>query len=78
MKIQDFVGKANSFFGHPTLQPLDNVSYMATSRSSLKITKKNEFATRLNIELFPTHMELELDMLGVAKKLVKNVVHSWN
>jgi hypothetical protein len=28
----------------------------------------------LNIGLFPTHTELELGMLGVARKLVKDVV----
>jgi hypothetical protein len=31
----------------------------------------------LNIELFQIHTELELGMLGVAKKLVKDVVYSW-
>jgi hypothetical protein len=31
----------------------------------------------LNNEFFPTHKELEVDVLGVAKKLVKDIVQLW-
>jgi hypothetical protein len=30
-----------------------------------------------NIELFPTHTESELGVLGIAEKLAKDVVHLW-
>jgi hypothetical protein len=48
---------------------------MITSRSSSKITRKLNLQPLLNIELFPTHMESELGVLGVAKKLMKGVDH---
>jgi hypothetical protein len=30
-----------------------------------------------NIKLFPSHTKLALGVLGVARKLVKDVVHLW-
>jgi hypothetical protein len=54
---------------------MGNVSHMATSRSSSKITKKLNLQPISNTELFPTHKKLELDVLGFAKKLVKDVIH---
>jgi hypothetical protein len=51
---------------------MGDVSYMAISKSSSKITKKLNFQPILNIKLFPTHIESELGMLGIAKKLRKS------
>jgi hypothetical protein len=48
---------------------------VATSRSSSKNTRKSNVQPIWNIELFRTHIGLELGMVGVAKKLVKDVVH---
>jgi hypothetical protein len=50
---------------------------MAASMSFSNITKKWNFQPILDIELFLIHLELELDMLGIARKLVKNVVYLW-
>jgi hypothetical protein len=41
---------------------------------SSKNTRKLSLYPILNIELFPTHTELELGVLGVAGKLVKDVI----
>jgi hypothetical protein len=43
---------------------MGNVNHMAASKSSSKITEKLNLQPVLNIELFLTHMELELDMLA--------------
>jgi hypothetical protein len=42
-----------------------------------KNTYKLNFQPVSNIELFPIQTELELGVLGIAKKLVKDVVHPW-
>jgi hypothetical protein len=42
-----------------------------------KMQKNLNFQPILNIELFLTHTKSELGVLGIAKKLVKNVVHLW-
>ena len=39
--------------------------------------KNLNFQPILNIELFLTHTKPELGVLGIAKKLVKDVVHLW-
>jgi hypothetical protein len=44
---------------------------------SSKNTKKLSLHPILNIELFPTHTKLELDVLGVVGKLVKAIVQLW-
>jgi hypothetical protein len=72
VKIEDSMGKTSLFLG-TCLQPLGNVSYMAASRSSKK-TRKLTLYPILNIVLFSTHTELELGMLGVARKLAKDIV----
>jgi hypothetical protein len=51
---------------------------MATPWSSSKTTRKLNLQPISNIELFPAHVELELGMLGVAGKLVKDVIHLWS
>ena len=56
---------------------LGNVSHVAPSMCSSKNTINLSLHPVSNIELFPTHMELELDVLGVARKLVKDVVQLW-
>jgi hypothetical protein len=48
---------------------------MATCRNSSENTRKLSLQLVLNKNSPWVHMELELDMLGIAKKLVKYVVH---
>ena len=50
---------------------------MAAFRSSLKIIEKLNLQPVSNIELFPIHAELELGVLGIARKLVKDVIYLW-
>jgi hypothetical protein len=45
--------------------------------ASHKNTKKMNFQPILNIELFLTHIKLELGVLGIIGKLVNDVVHLW-
>jgi hypothetical protein len=59
-----FYGRNKLLFWNPTLQPLGSFSHMAPYRNSKKKTKKNSPC-----------MELELNVLGIARKLVKHVVH---
>jgi hypothetical protein len=49
---------------------------MAACRSSLENTRKLSLEPVLNKNLPWIHTELKLDVLGVAGKLVKYVVHS--
>jgi hypothetical protein len=49
---------------------------MAACRSSLENTRKLSLEPVLNKNLPWAHTELKLDVLGVAGKLVKYVVHS--
>jgi hypothetical protein len=49
---------------------------MAACRSSLENTGKMNLIYVLNKTSPRAHMESELDMLGVPKKLVKYVIHS--
>jgi hypothetical protein len=74
MKIQDFMDKSNFFFGTLPLSPWALFSYVIECRSSKHIWKMN-FQTILNKNLPHVHMDLEFDVLDVAKKLVKYVVH---
>jgi hypothetical protein len=48
---------------------------MVAFTSFPKITKNLDLQTVLNIELFPTHMKSKLVVLGVAGKLIEDVVH---
>jgi hypothetical protein len=48
---------------------------MAVCRSSSKNTRKMNLKPILNKTSPHAHMELELDVLGVHRKLVKYVVH---
>jgi hypothetical protein len=48
---------------------------MAAFRTSSKYTRKLNLRPISNIESFPTHMELELGVLGVARKIVRDVVY---
>jgi hypothetical protein len=48
---------------------------MAASKNSQKVIRKLNLQHVLNIDLFPIHIVLELDMLCVARKLVKDIVH---
>jgi hypothetical protein len=50
---------------------MDNVSHMASFRSSLE---KLNLQLVSNIELFPTHTRVELSVLGIGKKVMKDVV----
>jgi hypothetical protein len=48
---------------------------MAACRSSSKNTGKNHLLSNLNKYSPRAHTKSELDMLGIARKLVKYVVH---
>jgi hypothetical protein len=74
-KIQDSMGKTNLFIGHPALQSLGNVIFMAPFRSSSKIIRNLNLEPVSNIEIFPTRTKLELSVLCVTGKLVKDVIH---
>jgi hypothetical protein len=54
---------------------MGNASHMAPSTSSSKNIEKLNLQPISNIELFLTHIELELGIFGIARKLVKDVVH---
>jgi hypothetical protein len=67
VKIQDSMRKTNLFLG--------NASHVPTSRRSSKNTRKLNSQSVLNIELFQNFTKMKLVVLGVAKKLVRDVVH---
>jgi hypothetical protein len=50
---------------------------MATSKSTSRNTRNLNLESFSNIELFWTHIGLDLDMLGIARKLVKDVIQFW-
>jgi hypothetical protein len=54
---------------------MGNAGHMATSRNSSKNAGISNLQPVSNIKLFPTHLESELGVLGVAIKLVKDEVH---
>jgi hypothetical protein len=59
-----------TYFLAPPLLPLGNGCIYVF----LKKYKKIGFTPILNIQLFPTHTELELGVFGVVGKLVKDVI----
>jgi hypothetical protein len=63
------------FFDNPALLPLGTFSHMAACRGSLENPGKLSLIPVFNKKLPRAHTELELDMLGVHRKLVKYVVH---
>jgi hypothetical protein len=71
-----FYGQNKLFFEHPALQPLGSFSHMAACRSSSKNSGKMSLTLVLNKNSPRAHMESELGVLGVHRKLVKYVVHS--
>jgi hypothetical protein len=68
------MGKPTSFFA-PCLQPLGTFSHMAACRSSSNNTQKMSLVPVFKKNSPRAHSELELDLLGVHRKLVKYVVH---
>jgi hypothetical protein len=58
------------------LESLGSFSHMVACRSSLENTRKMNIRWILNKTSPQAHTELEFDVLGVAIKLVKYVVHS--
>jgi hypothetical protein len=46
-------------------------------RGSSKNTRKLNLQSVLDIELFLTHTKSKFDVLGIVRKLVKDVVHPW-
>jgi hypothetical protein len=67
------MGKTNFFFG---TQPFSPWAILATTcRSSSKNIGKVNIQPMLNKNSPWAHMETEFDVLGVAKKLVKIVLH---
>jgi hypothetical protein len=71
-----FYGQNILFFENPALQPLGSFSHMAACRSSLENTGKMSLIPVLSKNSPQPHTELEFDVLGVHRKLVKYVVHS--
>jgi hypothetical protein len=71
-----FYGQNKLFFENPALQPLGSFSHMAACRSSLENTGKMSLIPFCNKNSPRAHMESELDVLGIHRKLVKYVVHS--
>jgi hypothetical protein len=71
-----FYGQNKLFFENPALQPLANFSHMATCRSFLENIGKMSLILVFNKNLPRAHIESELDVLGVYRKLVNYVVHS--
>jgi hypothetical protein len=69
--------KKDYFFWHPTLQSLGNFSHIVACRSSYKNTRKMNLQPILNKNLPWIHMESKFDVLGITRKLVKYVVHSF-
>ena len=57
-------------------QPLGNFSHMAACRSSSENTRKMNLITIFNKTSPHAHIESELDVLGVLRKLMKYVVYS--
>jgi hypothetical protein len=71
-----FYGQNKLFCWKPYLQPLGSFSHMAACRSSLKNSWKMSLILVFNKNLPRAHIESELDVLGVYRKLVNYVVHS--
>jgi hypothetical protein len=64
-----------NIFWHLALHPLGSFSHVVAYRSSSKNKIKMKIQPILYKNLPWAHMELGFDVLGVAKKLVKYVVH---
>jgi hypothetical protein len=78
-----FYGQNKMLSLHPALQPLGSFSHMATCRSSSKNIRKMSLILVFNKNSPWAHTQLELDVLGIHRKLVKYIVHSskrknWN
>jgi hypothetical protein len=56
---------------------MDDVSQMDAFRRSSKDKGNLNLHLVSNVKLFPTHMDLEFGIRGIAKKLVKDVVYLW-
>jgi hypothetical protein len=72
-----FYGQNKLFFENPALQPLGSLSHMAACRSSLENIGKMNLILVFNKNSPRAHTESELGVLGVHRKLVKYVVHSF-
>jgi hypothetical protein len=59
------------------MQSLGNVSHKLASRSISKNTRKLDLQLLLNLKLFHIHMKMKFGVLGVAGKLVKDVIQLW-
>jgi hypothetical protein len=77
MKFKILWTKQTSFLA-PCPSTLEQFSHMATCKSSLEYIGKMNLYPILNKNLPWAHTELEFDILYVARKLVKYVVHSSN
>jgi hypothetical protein len=51
---------------------------MATSMSFPKTQRKIILLSILNKHFLQTHVKLEINVLSIAKKLMKDVVHLWS
>jgi hypothetical protein len=75
VKTQDFMGKTIFFLITLPFSHMSNFIHMAACRSSSKNTRKMNVKPILNKTSPRAHTELEFDVLGVPRKLVKYVVH---
>ena len=68
-KIQDFLGKRNFFFWSVPISPWASFATWQHIEAPPENTQKIKKYQLSNIELVLTHTVLELDMLGIARKL---------
>ena len=78
VKDQDSMGKKIFFFLAPGLQPLGNLSHMASFTSSLEIIGKMSLRPYLNKPAPRAHTKSEFDVLGIHSKLEKYIIHLSN
>jgi hypothetical protein len=69
-----FYGQKKFLSKHLALQPLDSFSHMAACRSSLENTEKMKLIHVFNKTPPQAHIESELDVHGVHRKLVNYAV----
>jgi hypothetical protein len=70
-----FYGQNKLLLEHLALQPLGSFNHMAACRSSSENVRKMKLIPVLNKTSPWAHMELELDVLGIPRKLVEYIVH---
>jgi hypothetical protein len=77
VKNPRFCGQNKLLLKHPALQPLGSFSHMAACRSSSENSRKLSLQADLNKNSPCVHPKSKLDVLGVAGKLMKYVIHPF-